>query len=204
MKYLSSASLFEPWEPIHATVGETPYAELVVSIKGGGKVLKPDKQQKKTRKTVIDEKKGFLEECAKTANVSMSDTVGEMVEMAKRSLSDLYTKADTDATGVLRALLNSVPTEMLGDNKDTSPLMKAYRDAHGDYRIQAVGDIVMRANYGRLCDLHAEIGGLVETCELTWDIIINQCFLRADTAFDWQSLKRCIEDAILIRASRGN
>ena len=203
LKYLATGSFFEDWEPVHATVAEDEdggRAELVVSLRGGGKTVK----KTNLKKSLVAEMKENLQEQARTADVSMVDTVGETVATAKHDLTTLFASADADPRAVLNKLIGNASTEVLGNSKDTSPLLEMLGKGRREYRLNEVGNAVMKANFARLYDLYAEVGGLTETCELTWDVIVNQAFMKDDGSFDWAGFRRLIEDAIVIKASRQN
>ncbi|CAE7256034.1 tri1 [Symbiodinium sp. CCMP2592] len=203
LKYLATGSFFEDWEPVHATVAEDEdggRAELVVSLRGGGKTVK----KTNLKKSLVAEMKENLQEQARTADVSMIDTVGETVATAKHDLTALFASADADPRAVLSKLIGNASVEVLGNSKGTSPLLEMLGKGRRDTRLNDVGNAVMKANFARLYDLHAEVDGLTETCELTWDVIVNQAFMKDDGSFDFSGLRRLIEDAIVIKASRGN
>ena len=200
LKYCTSGSYLLPWEPVEATMKGSDLCELAISLRGGGKSAK----KLNLKKSLVADKKEALQAQAQSSDITMIDTIGATVENAKRSLTTMFDNADTDALAVLNQMLMNVPSEVLGNSKDNSPLLEMLSKGRREYRLGEVGDAVMKANFTRLYDLHAEVGGLTETCELTWDVIVNQTFMKDEGSFDWAGFRRLIEDAIVIRASREN
>eukprot|EP00438_Fugacium_kawagutii_P023487 Skav201496 [mRNA] locus=scaffold1154:37366:38916:- [translate_table: standard] len=198
-------SVVQPYDNLLAyfQCQENVVINLQLRNRGGGKGVK--KMSKiNIRNVCLNEKRSTLQEHAKEHDVKMLDTATETIEIAKQTLSSLYVRAENDSRGVIMSLFQQVPTSVLGTSADNSPLMEAYKTTRGEYRIQELGDMVMRTNFEDLYGIHAEISGLVETCELTWDIIVNGAIMKDGGNLDWSIMKRLIEDAITIRASQEN
>eukprot|EP00438_Fugacium_kawagutii_P006856 Skav200840 [mRNA] locus=scaffold2392:97612:98361:+ [translate_table: standard] len=177
--------------------------ELLLRLRGGG--LGRDRRpanKVSVRQVAMKEKKDALQESTKTPDAKMLDAGNETVELAKQYLSSLYERADADPSAVVKSLLGNLPSGILGTHPDESQLMETYKKTRGDARMYEVGNLVMKANFPDLYAFHDEVSSVLETCELTWDVIIHQLVMAEDGSTNWAVMKRMIEDAITIRASR--
>ena len=203
LKYLATGSFFEDWEPVHATVAEDEdggRAELVVSLRGGGKRGFNDAPASDMmKKATLGELKGNFTEAIRGTSV-MVDMCSEVVKEAHLRLTKIFDDAEVNGEAVFKQLLLNLPADVLGAKIETSPLLEIFKKTRNAYRVNAIGHDVMKSAMCDLHDLSDEVAGLVETCGLTFEFVASQAFMRPDGTYDWARMKRAVEDAITIKS----
>lgn len=137
LKYLSSASLLEQWEPIFGTMGSKPIVEVVITLLGGG----PHQKMKKTHKLAILKSK-----CSNaSAKASCDALAGDLLVQA----SQVYQEMMNDESGdyinrCLRKMSIAQLEELLG-KMNTMVLTEKSFVRLVEYIIPIYKDIAMTA-----------------------------------------------------------
>eukprot|EP00438_Fugacium_kawagutii_P010118 Skav236623 [mRNA] locus=scaffold182:29679:30821:- [translate_table: standard] len=201
VKWAGTASTIAMFDTLYTYACDGKEFVIRPTVMGGGKGIKKSSLKGNVKNMAMREKRDDLASQAQSVEVKMVKDGEEVTELAKQQLTTLYERVEQNPKQVLRDLLSSVPDDVLGCGIDDgeSPLLDAYKKNRGNYRIQDLSDKVMRANFGALYDLSAEVDGLIETCGLTFDFLVHSLVMKETGEMDWTGLKRVLEDAITVR-----
>ena len=53
--------------------------------------------------------------------------------------------------------------------------------------------ILIKANFKSLCEIYEEIGGVMESTELTIDFIFSQIFMKDAGTWDWKAIEAAVK-----------
>ena len=178
---------------------------ISISVRGsGGAKSCPSVKKDKTKaddiakRTILQDKREKLIEADAKDLTNFSKTM-EVIEDAKSRLTKLYTDSELNHMDTFKGLVRALPTDVLGTTEEDSKLMDIFSNNRIETRLATISEEVMKHNYGKLFDLHAEISGLMETTELTFDYLMTQTFLKGNATWDWNTMKKVIRDEITIR-----
>ncbi|CAJ1374098.1 unnamed protein product [Effrenium voratum] len=181
----------------HVRLGYTVFVNP--TGQGGVKSIKKDESNDIMKRTMVHEKKQTLREAESNLNLSKFLTTTQVVEDAKVRLTKLYTDAESNPIRTFRSLLRNLPTDQIGTTEEESPLLNIFKNNRPDSRLDKVGRAIMEPNYSSLFDLSAEVNGLMETVELTFDVLASEAFLRPHGAWNWSEMRKVIVSEISFR-----
>ena len=143
LKYLSSGSFLQSWEPVEATMKGSDICELTVVLRGGAKQVKKDDKQKKDEKhktyakafseVVKSIKKNDKLECVGLCETKLSAFYAEaetkpieafkklIVELDEETLTKLYSATSSSAGGGVENKLKNASRYLFG-----APMMEVY------------------------------------------------------------------------------
>ena len=175
-----------------------------ISIKGsgGGKNVVKKTATKQVddiaKRTILQDKREKIME-ADTKDYKSFNDVMTVVDDAKAKLTKLYTDSELDSINAFKGLLRSLPDEVIGSDDENSGVLEVFNNNKVDSRLVMLGELVMKHNYQKLFELYQEVGGLMETTELTFEFVLSQAFLKPQGTWDWALMKKIIKDEITIR-----
>lgn len=199
VKFANGVSILQDFDSLEAH-GQHIF-QIVPMLRGGGVGVRKSSLKANVKNMAMREKKDDLTSQAQSIEVKFVKEGVEVMELAKQQLATLYDRVEQNPKQVLRDLLSNVPDDVLGTGIEggVSPLLDAYKKNRGNYRIQDLSEKVMKANFGALYDLSAEVDGLIETCGLTFDFLVHSLVMKETGEMDWSALKRVLEDSITVR-----
>ncbi|CAE7853571.1 unnamed protein product, partial [Symbiodinium necroappetens] len=169
---------------------------LFLTLKGGAKQTK---KTLKVKQYLISEKHSEL---TAKANAYSHEKFVNSVDIAKTSrerVEGLYTIMETNPEQAFKELLAKVPTSVLG-NRENSELMEAIKSGvKANARVENLVKILAKHNFKEAYDLMQEYQTLIESALLTGEMLITKQFFRDDGTWDWQMIKRYIDDEIIRR-----
>ena len=143
LKYVSSGSFLQAWEPVEATMKGSDICELTVALRGGAKQVKKDDKQKKDEKhktyakafseVVKSIKKNDKLECFGLCEAKLSAFYAEaetkpieafkklIAELDEETLTKLYSATATSAGGSMEYKLKVASRYLFG-----APMMEVY------------------------------------------------------------------------------
>jgi hypothetical protein len=185
--------------------GSTLFASIIG--RGGGARVKT--QQKKSgdsdlmKQFIIKHKKDAIKTRYEALNLAKIKAVEETMTDANKRMSSLWLHAEKSPDACFKHLMSKVSNDNIGIDKETSPLMMAYMAVANkpEARIEALEKMIMKDSFPRLYDLATEVGGLLETSSLTFEMLMMSAFTNEGSNWKWASITRAIEDEITVRVS---
>ena len=108
LKYVSSGSFLQAWEPVEATVKGSDICELAVVLRGGAKQVKKDDKQKKDEKH-----KTFAKAFSEVVKSIKKNDKLECVGLCETKLSAFYAEAETKPIEAFKKLIVELDEETL-------------------------------------------------------------------------------------------
>ena len=179
------------------TEGETDISVyLFLTLRGGAKQTK---KTLKVKQYLISEKRSELTEKAKAYSQEKFAKSADIAKTSRERIERFYNIMETNPEQAFKELLSSVPTSVLGC-RENSELMEAIKSGvRADVRIENFVKILAKHNFKEAYDMMQEYQTLIESALLTGEMLITKRFLRDDGAWDWQMMKRYIDDEMVRR-----
>jgi hypothetical protein len=175
--------------------------------RGGGARVKaqPKKSEDSSlmKQFIIKHKKDAIKTRYETLNLAKIKAVEETMTDANKRMSSIWLHAEKSPDACFKHLMSKVSNDNIGIDKETSPLMMAYMAVANkpEARIEALEKVIMKDSFPRLYDLATEVGGLLETSSLTFEMLMMSAFTNEGSNWKWASITRAIEDEITVRVS---
>lgn len=197
LKYLSSPSLLQAWQPIWAEFGTAPEVESVATLLGGGKDVK------KTKKDGAFLKQGKLSHIVKALkalemkrNIGVYAQTSKMVEDCLALQGALYKAGEEDPN---KAFLLMSDTS-LGEDAENSPLLNCVKNHNSEHKLESLGDIFAQDIFSGLFSVKQELDGIFESASLVFELITTNAFYNPKSAsWAWQSIITSVEQEIIRR-----
>ena len=186
LKYRSSASFLMSYQPIWAELGEKPVAEVVISLKGGGKAnVKRVEQKKKDAKRFKDE---LVQKNASLNLPSVASIPQVKVLEAKIAhfLNLLETKCAKDAFEWLFKQsdlnqLSSAVAELKGDDNAT------HSSNNPEVKIKKASQHLFGKELGDIIVARDTLSGIISSCELAFIRAHSEAGVADHSISKWQS-----------------
>ena len=205
LKYVSSGSFLQAWEPVEATMKGSDICELTVALRGGGKrspATKTVKNGHLLKKGILADLVKELKKKTTTANTDTMDKSKGIVEESLKLMDKLYNAGEQDAIKAFRIMLGKLNNETIGTDLETSPLMLALKNNKPTLRLNTLSDAVVKEIFGSLRDVLLEVEGVYESALLTFEIIATNAFYNEKSAnWDWVGIRNAIKNEIDNRAT---
>ena len=171
-------------------------AELRISmefrIRGGGKAVKGVKKDTMSKAVVVSKLKTEMLKKVSSLNIASMVVDKKIIDEAGQVLTNIFNTAETNAEMSFRFLLQKLDAKTLGDT-NSSQIMDALKLNHADARVFKLSELLLKDAFPALYNLHEEVGGMIESAEMTCEFVINGAFLKPDCFLNWPLIKKEIE-----------
>ena len=168
-------------------------------IRGGGKAVKGVKKDTMSKAVVVAKLKTEMLKKVSSVNIPNMAVDKKIIEEAGQILTNIYNTAETNAEMSFRFLLQKLDAKTLGDTK-SSQVMDALKLNHADARVFKLSELLLKDAFPALYNLYEEVGGMIESAEMTCEFVINGAFLKPDCFLNWPLIKKEIEAEQVRRA----
>ena len=166
----------------------------------GKKVVKKDGTVVK-QGMISTRKEAISRQCAQL-NVARFTDIPIMIDNVSRLLRAFYDISEENPLKAFKMLLGRISDKCLG-NKDSSEILDVLKGSNkGELRLENLHKLLVRECFSELHSTFQEMSGVVESASLTADLISTRAFFNpSQSSWNWQGIKRAIEDEMLLRKS---
>ena len=167
---------------------------------GSGKKTKKDGAIVK-QGMVSERKEAIAKKCAQLHIEKFAD-IPSLIDSVSRLLRALYDISEENPVKAFKMLLGRISDKCLGD-KDSSEILDILKSSNrGEFRLDSLHKLLVRESFSELHSTFQEMSGVVESASLTADLISTRAFFNpSQSSWNWQGIKRAIEDEMLLRKS---
>ena len=196
LKWDSSASILEEWEPIDATLRETPSCTMVVAMRGGGKRAKSKADDADT--APIKVKQLLKDNITRLKSFSGSETIQTVLVEVEKIVQNV---ADNPVTPV-SSMFDAIPA-----SKKASILSSTIgHSTRADERVEFIAEQVMGEMIERLSEQERMTVLAKKTMCLAVRYAIHSEFQDAKGDIGWQQMMKALADKMAepVSETRGN
>eukprot|EP00435_Cladocopium_sp_Y103_P059831 s1070_g21.t1 len=169
--------------------------EMLLRLKGGGKpVVKTGIKAKK-----MAEKNQELNTKATGFDANKFTNAQTIATNSRQKVEALYHQMESNADTALIGLLRGIPVEVLG-NREKSELMDCIKSGRPETRVENLVKMFGKHCFKDTHDIAQEFQTHLESIHLTGEMLLTKLFLKDGGNWDWNLVKRYIEDEMVRRS----